>query len=373
MKRIKVIAAVVLMLCPLMSRAQSVPKAGDKFLDFTVQQDPDNPSSKVSLSDYVGKGKWVIVDFWASWCGPCRAEVPYIRKAYKNLPKDKVTVLSIAVWDEPEKSKAAIDELGMEWELIVNGGDDITDMYGIEGIPHIILFAPDGTIDKRGLRGDDIYNYTASKLQAKTQQPNKNSHNSTLNGVYKLDREQGKKPQGSNGVYKLDSELGNKAIESNNSQNSSLVSICPNGIGPIELGMTLREVKEKGLWAMYPKRKMDEFAGFPVYRMLKDDTEQAFEERVDLFLRWKEENPSEDAESLELAIDDAVVDLIMIFDKDIAISGTEICVGMSFQELLKQPGIKKIDERDFTYGNYNCRIIIGDSGTVDAIFVTTDN
>ncbi len=167
MKKIFSIAATacLIMLTSIFANAQNTPKEGDMFIDFTVQEDPSNPNSTVSLSKYVGKGKWVIADFWASWCGPCRKEIPYINKAYQNLPKDKVTVLSIAVADKLENTKAAATELGIVWEQIVNAQQVPVKAYGIKGIPHIIVFAPDGKIAKVGLRGDDIYNYTKSLIE----------------------------------------------------------------------------------------------------------------------------------------------------------------------------------------------------------------
>lgn len=169
MKKILVMAAAfcLTLISAASSHAQNIPQEGDMFVDFTVQQDPSNPSSTVSLSNYVGKGKWVIVDFWASWCGPCRREIPYIRKAWQNLPKDKVTVLSVAVADKLEDTKKAAVELNIQWNQIVNAGQVPVKAYGIRGIPHIILFAPDGKIAKIGLRGDDIYNYTLSCLEGK--------------------------------------------------------------------------------------------------------------------------------------------------------------------------------------------------------------
>lgn len=170
MKKIFTLAAICLALLSASSisgQNRSIPREGDMFVDFTIQQDPSNPDSKISLSSFVGKGKWVIADFWASWCGPCRREIPYIRKAWQNLPKDKVTVLSIAVADKIEDTRKAAAELGIAWEQIVNAGQVPVNAYGIRGIPHIILFAPDGKIAKVGLRGDDIYNYTRSCLENK--------------------------------------------------------------------------------------------------------------------------------------------------------------------------------------------------------------
>ena len=126
---------------------------GKMFTDFAIEQ---TPGDTVRLSDYVGRGKYVLVDFWASWCGPCRREIPNIKAVYDKYHGDSFEVLSVAVWDKPDDTKKALDEEGLKWPQIVNAQQIPTDIYGIEGIPHIILFGPDGTILKRDLRGDNI-------------------------------------------------------------------------------------------------------------------------------------------------------------------------------------------------------------------------
>ena len=123
------------------------------FTDFTVT---DENGVERKLSDYVGKGDYVLADFWASWCGPCRAEIPHIKKVYDKYNGKGLTVLGIAVWDKPEDTQKAIDELQIKWPQITNAGSVPTDIYGINGIPHIILFGPDGTILARDLRGDNM-------------------------------------------------------------------------------------------------------------------------------------------------------------------------------------------------------------------------
>jgi thiol-disulfide isomerase/thioredoxin len=124
---------------------------GMMFTDFTIE---DSDGKAVSFSEYIGKGKYVLVDFWAGWCGPCKREIPHIREIYEKYNGDKFTVLGVAVWEEPEATKKAIVDLEIIWPSIINAQSIPTDIYGINGIPHIILFGPDGTIVARGLRGE---------------------------------------------------------------------------------------------------------------------------------------------------------------------------------------------------------------------------
>ena len=149
-------------------KAKKSTKAGQPFVDFTIVQDPDNAeASTVKLSDYAGKGKYLLVDFWASWCGPCKAEIPNIKAVYDKYAGEDFDVLSVAVWDKPADTARAAAELGITWNQIVNAQEIPTDLYGIEGIPHIILIGPDGIILNRDLRGEEIEANVSRHVKAK--------------------------------------------------------------------------------------------------------------------------------------------------------------------------------------------------------------
>lgn len=127
--------------------------AGKKFVDFEVEYNGETQR----LSDHVGKGHFTLVDFWASWCGPCIREAETIKKIYADHKgDDNFEVLGVAVWDEPQNTLKAIEDHGYPWAQIINSQNIATDAYGIPSIPCIILFDPEGTIVNRGLRGEEL-------------------------------------------------------------------------------------------------------------------------------------------------------------------------------------------------------------------------
>ncbi|MGM9735346.1 MAG: TlpA family protein disulfide reductase [Candidatus Cryptobacteroides sp.] len=148
---------------------------GKMFKDFTIETvvgmtrsiPPQPKYSTVRFSDYVGKGKYVIVDFWSPWCGPCKREMPNIKSIYEKYKGKDFDVLSIAVWERqgPEVTINTANDLGMNWKMLNNAGSVPTDIYGIDGIPHIMLIGPDGTILRRGLYGEALAEAVAEYLE----------------------------------------------------------------------------------------------------------------------------------------------------------------------------------------------------------------
>ena len=144
------------------AKANTAP--GKMFADFEV---PQEDGTIVRLSDYVGHGKYILVDFWASWCGPCKAEVPNLKKVYDKYHSKKFDLVSIAVMDSPADSKSTAKALGMNWNLVFNAKTEPLDKYGVNGIPFIILFGPDGSIVARDLRGAEIGEAVAKAVAGK--------------------------------------------------------------------------------------------------------------------------------------------------------------------------------------------------------------
>lgn len=126
---------------------------GAKFTDHEAYT-PDG--KKVKFSDYLGKGKYVMIDFWASWCGPCRGELPHLKKVYEIYNHDGFEVIGVSIDTDKEAWLKGLEEEQLPWPQMNDpeafaGG--LTEKYNFDGIPTCILISPDGTILDRDLRG----------------------------------------------------------------------------------------------------------------------------------------------------------------------------------------------------------------------------
>lgn len=148
-----------------MTEKQKKTAVGTQFTDFEMQ----TPEGKtVKLSDYVGKGKVVLVDFWASWCGPCRREMPNLVEAYAKHKGKNFEIVGVSLDQDATAWKEAIKKLNMTWPQMSDlkfWQCEGAQLYAVNSIPHTVLIDANGTIIARGLHGEELIEKIAEAVK----------------------------------------------------------------------------------------------------------------------------------------------------------------------------------------------------------------
>ena len=122
----------------------------------------------VNLKDY--RGRFVLLNFWATWCSPCLKEMPDFEKAYLQMGHDKLVVLAVGMGESIEKIKAFSNKYGFSFPLLADNKMEITKLYGVRNIPVTYMIGPDGVVLGRALgirdwASPDLLTFINSRLK----------------------------------------------------------------------------------------------------------------------------------------------------------------------------------------------------------------
>ena len=140
---------------------------GQQFTDFEMA---DTLGTAHKLSEYVGKGRWVLVDFWASWCGPCLREMPNVVAAYEKYHTKGLDIVGVSLDGNKIPWMKAIIKQNMSWVHLsdLKGRESlVTKVYKINAIPDNLLINPQGKIVARDLMGEELYTKLAEIFDGK--------------------------------------------------------------------------------------------------------------------------------------------------------------------------------------------------------------
>lgn len=130
---------------------------GEKYLDLELV---DENGKTVHLADYVKPGQYNMVEFWASWCGPCRYEIPHLRHVYEAYGgKEGLNMISVSIDNKDQDWKTALKEENMRWTQLCDmkgWQGEVVSKYKIMGVPFSLLLDGDGKVIAREVRGSEL-------------------------------------------------------------------------------------------------------------------------------------------------------------------------------------------------------------------------
>ena len=160
--------AVVLMAMGTTYAAEGAPQVGDKYVDVALE---NGNGVTVAVSDLLAEGKWVLVDFWATWCGPCRGEIPYLVAAYEKFAPKGLEIYGVSFDRNGDEKKWQdfVKSNNMTWVNVwgtdEKGGWSVAEHLNVVGIPSNFLYSPEGKLVAKNLRGEAIEEILAEHIK----------------------------------------------------------------------------------------------------------------------------------------------------------------------------------------------------------------
>ena len=141
------------------------PEVGDKYIDIKLT---DVSGKTIAVSDLLEEGKWVLVDFWATWCEPCLTEMPTLMQAYEKYAIRGLEICAVSLDMDPERWRAYITENNLLWtnaiDYPIEGEPSAAEIYGLQAIPANFLISPQGKIVAKNLYGESLLHELAHHL-----------------------------------------------------------------------------------------------------------------------------------------------------------------------------------------------------------------
>ena len=138
---------------------------GDQIPNFSMQSPDDE---EIHILDEVKKNKVTVLDFWASWCGPCRDEMPFMKKMLADYQESGFGIVGISLDGNKDEWIACINNLELSWPQMSDlkgGASPIAQSFGARTIPFTVVVNQQGIILKKGLRGEDLANFVSDQLK----------------------------------------------------------------------------------------------------------------------------------------------------------------------------------------------------------------